>query len=217
MARRVAEGDARRATIYRRERSSLRVLLLALGGLALIVIAVVAIVSLSSSKGAPGGTGSRSATAGHGASASTAAGGTIEPRALRVVVLNATQTNGLAAKVAGELKSHGYGQAAALFGTPSGSYPATTVQYVEGHRSEADGVAQALSVASSDVKPLEASTAPLAGGAFVVVIVGGAAGEVGSEGARPAGEGEAGGETAGGETAGGGEPASQSQATEPGT
>jgi hypothetical protein len=217
VARRATEGDARRATIYRRERSASRVLLPALGGIALIAIVIIAVVSLSSSKGAPGASGSRSAVGGRRASTSTAAGGRIEPRALRVVVLNATQTNGLAAKVAGELKSHGYGQASALFGTPSGSYSTTTVQYAAGHRPEADGVAQALSVASADVKPLEASTAPLAGGAFVVVIVGGEAAEAGGESAHATGEGEAGGETAGGETAGGGEAASEPQAGEPGT
>jgi hypothetical protein len=178
---------------------------------ALVVLALLAfLISSLLSKGSsptshntPPSTAS-SHTAKHGSSG-------IDVRSLRVVVLNATQTNGLAAKVAGTLKGHGYSQAAALFGTPSGSYPTTTIQYAPGHAGEARAVAKALTVSSSDVQPLSASATPLSGGAPVVVIVGGEQGshEAGaSQGTSAEGE-------AGGETAGGGQATTEQQA-EPG-
>lgn len=187
-----------------------------LGALVVIVLLVVLISALgskgSSATGKRAGSGSTSAGSHSGAHAKAG----IQPRALRVVVLNATQTNGLAAKVASTLKGHGYSQAAALFGTPSGSYPTTTVQYAEGHLAEAKGVAGILKVASADVHPLGSAAAPLSGGAPVVVIVGGAGtSEASNEGGTTEETSSAEGE-AGGETANGGEATSGAQAAEPG-
>jgi hypothetical protein len=196
-ARRAGEGESA-PTIYRRERSTGRIVAAMLG----VLIAIALLAFLVSSVLSKGNNPTSGNTPPSTASSHTVKHGTsgIDARSLRVVVLNATQTNGLAAKVASTLKGHGYSQAAALFGTPSGSYSTTTIQYAPGHAGEAKAVAKALTVSSSDVQPLSASAAPLSGGAPVVVIVGG--GEQGSHetGASQGGsaEGEAGGETAGG-------------------
>jgi hypothetical protein len=222
-------GDADGAqgpTIYRRERSPAR--LAAIAG-AVLVVVVLAIVLISSSGGSGGGKPNQSAntsSARHAGSASDNAAGTTSPASLHVVVLNATQTNGLAGKTASTLKGHGYTQAAALFGMPSGTYDTTVVEYAQGHRADAMGVARALGVSANQVRPLGSSTAPLSGGAPVVVVVGeartnAAASESGHEAATNA-EAESGGQAAptegaaGGETANGGEATPQSQAAEPG-
>jgi hypothetical protein len=207
-ARRAGEGEGAAPTIYRRERSTVRILAAVLGALVVIALLAFLITSVLSKGSSPTSSNTPPSTA----SSHTAKHGSsgIDARSLRVVVLNATQTNGLAAKVAGTLKGHGYSQAAALFGTPSGSYPTTTVQYAPGHAAEAKAVGKALAVSSSDVQPLSASATPLSGGAPVVVIVGGEQGshEAGASGGSAEGE-------AGGETAGGGQATTEQQA-EPG-
>jgi cell division septation protein DedD len=177
------------------------------GALVVVALAVVLVTSVLGSGGKPASTGSASGASQRGSAAGSSHRHSITDGALRVVVLNATQTNGLAAKVAGNLKGRGYSQAAALYGIPKGTYPTTMVQYASGHAHEAAGVANALKVASSEVRPLQPAVAPLSGGAPVAVIVGEATANEGAGGARnsessPA-EGQAGGETAGGETAGG--------------
>lgn len=217
-ARRTASGQSGAPTIYRRERRVGRVLL---GAIAAVFAVVLAAVLLLGSSGKPS-PGSGPLTDGSSANGSAShAGGrhgaSVRDGSLRVAVLNATQTNGLAASVASSLKGHGYTQAVALFGTPAGSYPTTSVQYASGHSREAAGVAQALNVTSADVKPLQPSTAPLSGGAPVVVIVGEATANEGAGGAPRNSESTAPAEgEAGGETAGGGEAGAGPQAAEPG-
>lgn len=217
-ARRPASGESGAPTIYRRERSVGRILVIAIAAVLAVVLAVVLLLGSSGkSSPGPGSPAGGSTSQGGPSRAGGHRGAGVSNGSLRVAVLNATQTNGLAAKVASSLQSHGYAQATALFGTPAGSYPTTSVQYASGHSREATGVAQALNVPSADVKPLQSSTAPLSGGAPVVVIVGEATANEGAGGAprnsestTPA-EGEAGGETAGGGEAGAG-----SQTAEPG-
>ncbi|MHB1998817.1 MAG: LytR C-terminal domain-containing protein [Solirubrobacteraceae bacterium] len=180
-ARASRRRDGSEATIYRRERSPLRVVVLAV--LAIAAIAAVLAVVLSSKGGA--GSPARG-SASHERPAAGAGG---SPSSLRVSVLNATETNGLAAGLARTLKSKGYKRATALFGTPSGSYSATVVEYAAGYRAAAGGLAHALGVPSRDVKALPSSTKPLAAGAEVVVIVGqAAAAQGGSEGSAASGE-----------------------------
>lgn len=217
-ARRTASGESGAPTIYRRERRVGRILLVALAAVFAVVLAVVLLLG-SSGKPSPSSgpfTGGSSSN-GSAPHAGGRRGASVSNRSLRVAVLNATQTNGLAASVASSLKGHGYAQAVALFGTPAGSYPTTSVQYASGHRREAAGVAQALNVPSADVKSLQPSTAPLSGGAPVVVIVGEATANEGAGGAPRNSESTAPAEgEAGGETAGGGEAGAGSQAAEPG-
>jgi hypothetical protein len=87
-----------------------------------------------------------------------------------ITVLNGTETAGLAHQVSANLQQHGYSQAAALAGRPPGENQTTVVEYASGHQADAEAVARSLSV--TQVQPLEASAAALAGSAKVVVIVG---------------------------------------------
>lgn len=158
----------RQATIYRKERSSSRMLAIVGGGAVLLLLVVVLLVSLVSS-GSSNPTPASKAADAHRANTLNVSStkGTLD-----VAVLNATETNGLAGQFANKLKSGGYAHARALYGTPSGTYPATTVQYARGYESEAMSIAHLIGVPSSQVQALQPSTQPLAAGASVVVIVG---------------------------------------------
>jgi len=92
------------------------------------------------------------------------------PAELQVTVLNATEINGLAHKVAARLQSAGYSRAQALNGRPSGSFTTTVVEYGHGLRQAAERLARALALEGGAVKPLEGGVASLAGGAQVVVV-----------------------------------------------
>jgi hypothetical protein len=87
-----------------------------------------------------------------------------------ITVLNGTETAGLAHQISASLQQRGYSQAAALSGRPSGANQVTVVEYAAGHQADAEAVARSLAV--TQVQPLEASAAALAGSAKVVVIVG---------------------------------------------
>jgi hypothetical protein len=87
-----------------------------------------------------------------------------------VAVLNGTETTGLAHAISASLRQNGYTQATALNGRPPGANQVTVVQYTQGHKADAEGVAHSLAV--STVQPMESSTASLAGSASVAVIVG---------------------------------------------
>ena len=109
---------------------------------------------------------STTSTATHSSEASAPAA---SPSETHVVVLNATETSGLAHRLSTNLQQSGYTLATALAGKPAG-HSASSVQYAAGHRADAQQVAQALGI--SQVAPLEAATAALSSGATVVVIAG---------------------------------------------
>ncbi len=92
------------------------------------------------------------------------------PAETHVVVLNGTTTEGLAHKLSASLQQSGYSQSTPLNGTPPGAHQTTVVEYAPGHRADAQGVANVLSV--SEVQPLEAPVSSLAAGATVVVVAG---------------------------------------------
>jgi hypothetical protein len=92
------------------------------------------------------------------------------PAETAVTVLNGTETEGLARRIASELQQGGYSQAAASFGRPPGANEVTVVEYAGGNQANAERVAHSLSV--SHVQPMEQAVAALAGSAKVVVIVG---------------------------------------------
>jgi len=92
------------------------------------------------------------------------------PAETPVTVLNGTEAEGLARRVASELQQGGYSQAGAAFGRPPGANEATVVEYAGGHQADAEGVARSLSV--SHVQPVEQAVSALAPSAQVVVIVG---------------------------------------------
>jgi len=143
---------------------------------AAVVLAVVALGGGSSAR--KGSTASATATpasgshagssgAGHSSRGRSGAGNAAETS---VVVLNGTETNGLAHRLAGQLHQSGYSRATALSGRPPGANQASVVEYASGHKGAAEGVARSLGV--SQTQPLEAAVASLAGAAPVVVIVG---------------------------------------------
>jgi type II secretory pathway pseudopilin PulG len=154
------------------------------GALVVVVAIVLAIVVLGGSSAKKGGKASSLSTvvtvarkastaharkSGHSPNSSSTAA-VANPAETTVAVLNGTETQGLAHRVAIGLQQGGYSQANALNGRPPGSGQVTVVEYAGGHQAEAEGVARSLSV--KQVQPLEAAVAGLAGSAQVVVIVG---------------------------------------------
>jgi hypothetical protein len=92
------------------------------------------------------------------------------PAETRVIVLNGTETAGLARRISGDLQQSGYTQATFQAARPPGTHATTVVEYASGHRADAQHVAQTLGV--SQVQALDAITTPLADSAPVLVIVG---------------------------------------------
>jgi LytR cell envelope-related transcriptional attenuator len=134
------------------------------------------------------------------------------PAQTHVVVLNSTETSGLAHKLAGSLRQDGYTLAAPLSAKPPSARSTSVVEYSSGHRAEAVSVGKRLGI--GETAPLEEAITPLVGGATVVVIAGtdqaggGAAGETPAGGAAGAGEAQGAGTGAGaGEAPAGGEAA----------
>ena len=95
---------------------------------------------------------------------------TLSPAETTVAVLNATEAEGLAHRTAAQLQQTGYSQATALNGKPPGSGQVSVVEYANGHKAEAEGVAHSASV--TQVQPMESAVAALANSANVVLIVG---------------------------------------------
>jgi len=104
----------------------------------------------------------------HTGAASTA--GAASRGEINVIVLNGTETAGLAHHAATELVGMGYAKATALAGHPEGSNQVTVVDYTSGHKADATAVAHSLGVAT--VQPIEGSASALASSANVVVVVG---------------------------------------------
>ncbi len=147
-------------------------------GLVLLVLIVSALSGGGSKKAGTAATTSSTAstetssstsssTSSHHAAPPAQAG---TPAETRVVVLNGTETSGLAHRISSNLQQSGYTQAAALAARPPGTHATTLVEYSTGHRADAQHVAQTLGV--SQVQPLDAITTPLAGSAAVLVIAG---------------------------------------------
>jgi hypothetical protein len=153
---------------------------------AVVVAAVVVLLATGGSSGSPRSSSGQPASRGHHRSAPAAhrTGGAAAagPAQLHVAVLNSTEINGLAHRVATTLQQHGFHQAQALAGRPPGTYSATVVEYAPGHANDAEGVARALGIEASGVRPIESSTQPLTPGASVVVVAAGSEATGGSTG-----------------------------------
>jgi hypothetical protein len=160
---------ARRRRDPSRARGRTGVIVAVLVGLAVVLVAVLLIGGGSaahkgsSTTAASRGTHSRHAAAHAGRSSGARAG-------LSVVVLNGTETTGLAHRVSGQLQQSGYAHASALSGRPPGANQVTVVQYAPGHKADAEGVAH--TVGAAQAQPLEETVSSLAPSASVVVIVG---------------------------------------------
>jgi hypothetical protein len=145
---------------------------LVLIGAGILVVAALVVVLLSSGGGggspstATTATTARSHAGGHRSHSITAA----SPAQVHVVVLNATETTGLAHALASSLRDEGYSQAQALSARPPSARSTSVVEYAGGHHAEAQRVAQALAI--TETTPLEEAIGPLVEGASVVVIAG---------------------------------------------
>jgi hypothetical protein len=149
-----------------------------------VVVAALAIVATRGSSGSASNSSGQRAVQRHNGSASAhgRGGAAAGPAQLHVVVLNSTEINGLAHRVAATLQEHGFHQARALTGRPAGTYSASVVEYEPGHVGDAEGVAHALGIETSGVRPIESSTQALAPGAPVVVVAAGSEAAGGSSG-----------------------------------
>jgi hypothetical protein len=168
------------------ERSPGRTTALIVGGVVFGVAVLVGVLLSfggggSSNKGT-GATTERSASSGRHAGRARRAhapAATVSPGETRVVVLNGTETTGLAHRISTNLQQSGYTQSTALDSRPGGR-AASVVEYAEGHRTEAQHVSQTLGIAQ--VQTLEGAVAPLVGTATVVVIAGADQAALGGEG-----------------------------------
>jgi hypothetical protein len=145
-------------------------------GVAAVVLAVVGLGGGSSARKTSTAAGPAASARGSHAGASgaressKARSGSASPTETSVVVLNGTETTGLAHRLAGRLHQSGYSRATALSGHPPGANQVSVVEYASGRKGAAEGVARSLGVAQT--QPMEAAVASLAGSAPVVVIVG---------------------------------------------
>lgn len=166
------------------ERSSKRTTALIVGG---VVFGIAVLVGVLLSLSGGGGSSHANTTTHHGSSRAHApshhrhssSAAAASPAETLVVVLNGTETNGLAHRISANLQQSGYARAEALDANPA-AHSTSVVQYAEGHRTEAQNVAQTLGI--SQVAPLESAIAPLVGSATVVVIAGADQAALGSEG-----------------------------------
>ena len=93
----------------------------------------------------------------------------IDPSTVKVAVLNATNTTGLAARIGSRLQSAGF-QTGNLTNAAERARAESVVMYKDGKESEARAVARRLDIGSRE--PIDAASSALAGDASVVVILG---------------------------------------------
>lgn len=145
--------------------------------IAILVVAVVLGVYLLSLGGrgpvtATGASSSTSTTAPPGSTTSTtAAAGAKASAAVKVLVANASHTNGVAGYYTSKVAAAGWGTLTPL--TANTAESTSSVYYAAGQQANATAVATLLGVPASAVQPLGA-TVPVSGttGAAVVVVVG---------------------------------------------
>ncbi len=182
------DGGAPPKFLVEEEPSSRKTVALIVGGVVVGVVVLAAILLSGGGGSNSPGTG----TSGH----STASGGhhghavVASPAETRVIVLNATEAEGLAHKLASNLRQSGYTQALASSAKPPSARTTSVVEYAGGHRTEAQHVGQTLGI--GEVAPIEGAVASAVNGTGVVVIAGAdkeslvgsaSSGEASSEGA----------------------------------
>jgi hypothetical protein len=145
--------------------------------IAVVVVAVLVLTMGGGSHKNPSATGGTSAAnSGQQSTRQTTVhpAAKVNPGTVSVSVLNGTETNGLAHRIAASLKEKGYKHATPLKALPPGAYPypKTIVRYTTGHSTDAESVAETLDISPSKVQPIEASMVPVIAGASVVVVAG---------------------------------------------
>jgi hypothetical protein len=145
----------------RHEASPLRTTLMIVGGV-LAVIVVVVVLVLTVFSGGSSKSGTKTGTAAQPVSRGD----------VTVAVLNGTTVPGLARGAATKLQNAGF-KIGTVTNAPDQARSATVVAYQPGHEAEAQAVAKLIHVGTDAVKPIDQSTAVVAGqDAFVVVTVG---------------------------------------------
>lgn len=138
-----------------------------------VLVAVGLVIALGKGGSSPTGATQSSSTIGSGPThAPSGSPKASDPATLAVAVLNGTEINRLAHHLAARLQQSGYGRAKPRTDQPSGIYPRTVIKYTSGHAADAYSIAHVLGISTSDVKPIDAGTQSLIGGASVVVIAG---------------------------------------------
>ena len=163
------------------EQSPLRTTLLIVGGvvgvIAVVLLLVLVVFNGNDSKPSPNTIGGVPASTGTGSTASNGKPNATKPAPVsrgdvNVAVLNGTTVPGLARQVGTRLQNAGF-KLGTVTNAPDQARSATVVGYQPGHVNEARVVARLIHVGSDSVKPIDQSTAVVAGqDAFVVVTVG---------------------------------------------
>ena len=162
--------SATRAAILLVIAVALGVYLIALGEPARKKLASVR--SPSATHSSPPTTGPPTTTTTTAPSSGVPSGGTAPTSAVKVLVANASQTNGVAAYYSGTLSSAGWGMLTPVTALTTES--SSSVYYATGEQGAAETVAASLGVPSGSVQALSTSAVPLASttGADVVVVAG---------------------------------------------
>ncbi len=163
------------------DHSPLRATLMIVGGvagvIAIVLVLVFVVFSGGDSKKAPNTIGNAPATTPSSSSktATKSTGSKTAPVSrgdVTVAVLNGTTVPGLARGAATKLQNAGF-KIGTVTNAPDQARSATVVAYQPGHQNEARVVARLIQVGTDAVKPIDPSTAVVAGqDAFVVVTVG---------------------------------------------
>jgi hypothetical protein len=102
----------------------------------------------------------------------TAPVGGVQPnRTVKILVANASQTNGIAAYYSGKLSAAGWGTLTPVTATTSET--TSTIYYANGRQQDALAVASALGIASGSVQPLGGSVPVLGATQADIVVVAG--------------------------------------------
>jgi hypothetical protein len=161
--------------------SPLRTTLMIVGGVLGVIVVVLVLVLVvfngSDNKPSPNTIGGVPASTGTSSSSSNGKSNATKPAPISrgdvtVAVLNGTTVPGLARGAATKLQNAGF-KIGTVTNAPDQARSATVVAYQPGHVNEARVVARLIHVGSDAVKPIDQSTAVVAGqDAFVVVTVG---------------------------------------------
>jgi hypothetical protein len=161
------------------EHSPLRATLMIVGGVVAAIVVVVVLVltvfSGGNDKKSPNTIGNAPATTPAGSTSGKPSSGKTAPISrgdVTVAVLNGTTVPGLARGAGNKLQNAGF-KLGTVTNAPDQARSATIVAYQAGHQNEARVVARIIGVGADAIKPIDQSTAVVAGqDAFVVVTVG---------------------------------------------
>lgn len=149
-------------------------LLVIVGGIAIIVIAFILITQVFS--GGDSSTTSTPATNSVGPTPTTTQtapdGGTVDKATTQVAVFNGTTVGGLARAAADKLQAAGFTKVGPITTAPDQTAQSSTVYYDTGAKAAADEIATTLGLSSAAVKAIDEDIRVLGQSAVVVVVLG---------------------------------------------